>query len=490
MNADYVIQSVIFKQPKYTPAEAKQWLKKNNYSGRNLDRTANMLRFRQMTPKKVERYGFTEYRTKELGRSGISLVIAYKKSIEGGSLSNTFRNIWDRIRGRHRILAVDTDIAPAPQVAVVPVMNRFPPRDAEVAEAEVVEERPQAYARDDVEEYYTPLALIEHKRLKKKVKKAEADKNDAEWWSSNFGGVSMEGFSSNFQENRAIRLRRELEIAVRELSEFERRLPYLPLRNRPTDGNPNSFDRRRAIFYPYPPDNPIQPEQLLGGLEATPITDAEIAEQQERANNPTSDAPNAQLPPKPPPFDLSHFGEREAERLAEAERVYNETMEEEIEKQRMSGEDRPSGSGIYMKGFGRLGNNRMRGGRIVGGMISDDEEDEDEDYDEDAILEYNALVAEIIDDLDTNDVYLENDENDIISGRIVVPNKAEVLDRIQQKMEEYDTVRGVISDIIDKNQSLSVARLVKEYMDEYILIDTPFIDPLQWRGGALARYDV
>ena len=114
MNADYVIQSVVFKQPKYTPAEAKRWLKEHNYSGRSLDRTANMLRFRQITPKKVERYGFSEYRTKELGRSGISLVIAYKKSIEGGSLSNTFRRIWDSIRGRTKMrVAVDVPVAPA-----------------------------------------------------------------------------------------------------------------------------------------------------------------------------------------------------------------------------------------------------------------------------------------------------------------------------------------------------------------------------------------
>ena len=85
MGSNYVVQSVIFKKSKYSVAEAKKWLKENKYKSPKVDETENMLRFRQMSPTMVDKKGYTEYRNKPLGKSGIELILAYKGRIQGGS---------------------------------------------------------------------------------------------------------------------------------------------------------------------------------------------------------------------------------------------------------------------------------------------------------------------------------------------------------------------------------------------------------------------
>jgi len=84
MESNYVVQSVIFKKSKYSVASAKKWLKDNKYKSPKVDETENMLRFRQMSPKMVDKKGYTEYRNKPLGKSGIELVLAYKGTMGSG----------------------------------------------------------------------------------------------------------------------------------------------------------------------------------------------------------------------------------------------------------------------------------------------------------------------------------------------------------------------------------------------------------------------
>ena len=81
---NYVVQSVIFKGDMFSVKQAQMWLKKHSYKVVKVDKTSNMLRFRQINPKKVEEMGFTEYRTKPLGNSGIELILAYKPSKMSG----------------------------------------------------------------------------------------------------------------------------------------------------------------------------------------------------------------------------------------------------------------------------------------------------------------------------------------------------------------------------------------------------------------------
>jgi len=80
---DYVVQSVIFDKDHYTVPEAKKWLRENGYKAPNVDRSDGFLRFRQVDPSAVEKEGFTEFRTKELGAapSRIKLILVYKKII-------------------------------------------------------------------------------------------------------------------------------------------------------------------------------------------------------------------------------------------------------------------------------------------------------------------------------------------------------------------------------------------------------------------------
>lgn len=78
---NYVVQSVIFEKDKFNIPTAKKWLKTNGYKSPKVDREENTLRFRQIEPSVVEKEGFKEYRIKELGNSGIKLVLAYKKNI-------------------------------------------------------------------------------------------------------------------------------------------------------------------------------------------------------------------------------------------------------------------------------------------------------------------------------------------------------------------------------------------------------------------------
>jgi hypothetical protein len=69
-----VIQSVIFKKPKWTVDTAIDWLDSHKYIHPKVDEEPNTLRFRQSEP--IEG---TKYRTKTLGKSGILFNIGYDK---------------------------------------------------------------------------------------------------------------------------------------------------------------------------------------------------------------------------------------------------------------------------------------------------------------------------------------------------------------------------------------------------------------------------
>jgi hypothetical protein len=75
---DYKVQSVVIDKDKYSVKEAKKWLKDNGYKCPKIDITENTYRFRQIPPNKIEKEGYTTYRMKPLGKSGVILVIAYK----------------------------------------------------------------------------------------------------------------------------------------------------------------------------------------------------------------------------------------------------------------------------------------------------------------------------------------------------------------------------------------------------------------------------
>lgn len=77
---DYVVQTIIFNKSKWDTEKASKWLRENKYKNKGVDKKENSLRFRQINPDYIERKGFNKYATKPLGKSGISIVLAYKKN--------------------------------------------------------------------------------------------------------------------------------------------------------------------------------------------------------------------------------------------------------------------------------------------------------------------------------------------------------------------------------------------------------------------------
>ena len=77
-NTNYKIASIYLSKNNYTLEQAMQFLKKNGYKINKVDDEDNYFKFRQLSPKTLKHYGYIDYRTKQLGKSGILLIIAYK----------------------------------------------------------------------------------------------------------------------------------------------------------------------------------------------------------------------------------------------------------------------------------------------------------------------------------------------------------------------------------------------------------------------------
>jgi hypothetical protein len=82
----YLVQSVLFDKSKFSLHLSKEWLKHHHYHHVDVDDKPNTYRFRQVSPKEAKKQGYTNFKTKKLGKSGVSLVLAYNEC--GGSLMN------------------------------------------------------------------------------------------------------------------------------------------------------------------------------------------------------------------------------------------------------------------------------------------------------------------------------------------------------------------------------------------------------------------
>jgi hypothetical protein len=147
-----------------------------------------------------------------------------------------------------------------------------------------------------------------------------------------------------------------------------------------------------------------------------------------------------------------------------------------------------------MKGFGR-----MMGGRIkrkaesalgeeevIDPALEDAPEEEEQTAEEIAeIEEYDAYVEFIMEEMDEMDNYLMTDEIDIDNGTLDVDDEDEIMDLITFKRQELDRIKVELGGILDMNQTIENAELVKQYMDEYIETEAPFVEPAEWNGGAL-----
>ena len=93
-NTNYKIASIYLPQKNYTLENAKSFLKQHGYKINKVDDENNYFKFRQLSPQTLKKYGYFDYRTKQLEKSGILLIIAYKdledddEDIKGGDFLN------------------------------------------------------------------------------------------------------------------------------------------------------------------------------------------------------------------------------------------------------------------------------------------------------------------------------------------------------------------------------------------------------------------
>ena len=93
-NTNYKIASIYLPQKNYTLENTKSFLKQHGYKINKVDDENNYFKFRQLSPQTLKKYGYFDYRTKQLEKSGILLIIAYKdledddEDIKGGDFLN------------------------------------------------------------------------------------------------------------------------------------------------------------------------------------------------------------------------------------------------------------------------------------------------------------------------------------------------------------------------------------------------------------------
>jgi len=77
-NTNYKIGSIYIPKAKYNLDNAKSFLKSHGYKINKIEDSEGYYKFQQLTARTLKKYGFLDYKTKQLGKSGILLILAYK----------------------------------------------------------------------------------------------------------------------------------------------------------------------------------------------------------------------------------------------------------------------------------------------------------------------------------------------------------------------------------------------------------------------------
>ena len=93
MNTNYKIVSIYIPNKHYTLQNAKSFLKTHKYKINKIDDSEGYYKFQQLTSKTLRKYGYNDYKTKQLGKTGILLILAYKDLDDdeiGGDFINNY----------------------------------------------------------------------------------------------------------------------------------------------------------------------------------------------------------------------------------------------------------------------------------------------------------------------------------------------------------------------------------------------------------------
>ena len=76
-----IVQSIIFDSRKWSVLDGANWVLNNDYQVIKIDQPNQFIRFRQISPAILKKKGYTNYKTKKLGKSGIELILAFRPTI-------------------------------------------------------------------------------------------------------------------------------------------------------------------------------------------------------------------------------------------------------------------------------------------------------------------------------------------------------------------------------------------------------------------------
>jgi len=114
-NTNYKIASIYLPKKDYTLENAKSFLKHHGYKINKVDDENNYFKFRQLSPRTLRKYGFFDYKSKQLGKTGILLIIAYKdldeeinNSKKKGIMEGSGQVFGTTNRNRRRVIPIQT----------------------------------------------------------------------------------------------------------------------------------------------------------------------------------------------------------------------------------------------------------------------------------------------------------------------------------------------------------------------------------------------
>ena len=94
-NTNYKIASIYIPNKHYILEDAKSFLKTHKYKINKVDDSEGYYKFQQLTPKTLKKYGYNDYKSKQLGKTGILLILAYKDLDDDDEIGGAFTNNYN-----------------------------------------------------------------------------------------------------------------------------------------------------------------------------------------------------------------------------------------------------------------------------------------------------------------------------------------------------------------------------------------------------------
>jgi hypothetical protein len=88
MDSNYKIANIYIPTNNFSLDQAKTFLSHHKYKIKNIENSDGYYKFQQVSPKALKKYGFTEYTAKEIGSTGVVMILVSRCLEEGGDFKN------------------------------------------------------------------------------------------------------------------------------------------------------------------------------------------------------------------------------------------------------------------------------------------------------------------------------------------------------------------------------------------------------------------